>query len=224
MNTCPHCGAEVPLVATTAETWKAVTAALTRGSRTIAEAEISSVGLADRATSARFIDHVLACVYSWPFEGELQAILHHIDQAFGMAPRPQHFTKFDHCEECAEHDRMLRSRTVKTITRTDLGTLGWDPINFTTDQGWAYYFPALARFAVMPPIWRDRGHYAIFLANDLSHRRFDFCARDRRHAVAGLIEWIATNEEQLSGGHSLSHGLWQSWSDGARLWRSDYLL
>ena len=95
-----------------------------------------------------------------------------IDQEFGMAPRPEHFTKFDHCDECAKHDRTLRSRTVKTITRADLGTLGWDPINFTTDEGWAYYFPALARFAVMPAIWRDRDRYATFLANDLSRRRF----------------------------------------------------
>jgi hypothetical protein len=49
--------------------------------RTIAEAEIFSLGLVDRADAARFIDHVQACVYSWPFEADVQTILHDIDQA-----------------------------------------------------------------------------------------------------------------------------------------------
>jgi hypothetical protein len=223
MNTCPHCGIEVPAIAMTAEAWKGVTYALTSGSRTMAEAEIYSLGLADRAASARFVDHVRACVYSWPFEGEVQAILHDIDQAFGMVPRPQHFTKIECCEECAGYDRMLRSRTVKTITRDDIGGLGgWDPINFINDQGWAHYFPTLARFALMPPIWLDRERYANMLAADLSRRpRLDFCTPDQRRAVAALIEWIATHEKQLAGSHSLKYLEWQSWSDGARIWRGD---
>jgi len=40
-------------------------------------------------------------------------------QAFQDCPRPEHFTNF-HCEECAEHDDTLLSRTPDTITRQDV--------------------------------------------------------------------------------------------------------
>jgi len=193
MNACPHCGADVPVVTMTAPAWRGVIDALERGSRTIAEAEIFSLGLADRADAKRFIDHVKACVYSWPFEAEVQAILHDIDQAFGTTPRPEHFTNFKHCFECAEADEMLLSRTVKTITRDDIGD--WASVFLLTDEGWAYYFPALARFAVIPNIW---GRQEYDFGRDLSARfpRLDFFTREQRFVIATLMEWIAAHGKQ----------------------------
>jgi hypothetical protein len=167
-NICPHCGANVPIVNMTAAAWAAATAALTRGSRTLAAAEISSLGLVGDAGSQRFVDHVLACVFSWPFDAEQSAVLGVIDQAFADVARPDHFTDFRHCSECADHDQTLCSRTVTTIRRDDLGNQGWDPIGFSKEQGWAYYLPALARFAIVPTVWPGRDPYVVLLASHLS--------------------------------------------------------
>ena len=209
--------------------WEAVTAALVNGSRTLAAAEISSLGLAESVPAKRFVDHVLACVVSWPFDAEHSAVLENIDRAFAGIARPEHFTEFTHCIECADHDQTLNNRTVTTISRDDLGNPGWDPINFTTEQGWGYYLPALARLALMPTIWQGRDPYVVLLASHLSwdgpdNRRLRFCTRDQRLAIASLIGWIAENEHRLNGlpfdAQDFYHPSWQSWHDGADVWRS----
>src|SRR5262245_43226978 len=79
-------------------------------------------------------------------------ILTAIDAAFGAWPRPQHFTDYRHCCECAEHDELLRSRDRSTLLQADVGNAGWDPICFCSAEGIAYYFPALARFALAEPV------------------------------------------------------------------------
>jgi hypothetical protein len=76
------------------------------------------------------------------------AILSEIDTAFGTVERPEHFTNFTHCEECAEHDELLRTRDRDTLRIEDVGNPGWDPICFCSPNGIAYYFPALARLAL----------------------------------------------------------------------------
>ena len=76
-----------------------------------------------------------------------EVILRQVDEAFASAPRPEHFTDFGHCDECLAHDRLLRSRDRETLQRTDLPE-GNDPMCFISPAGFAYYFPALARFAV----------------------------------------------------------------------------
>ncbi len=226
---CPHCGANVPIVNMTIAAWANVTTALTNGSRTLAAAEISSLGLVGDAEAKRFIDHVSACVFSWPFGAEQSAVLGAIDQAFAGVTRPDHFTDFKHYSECAEHGQTLHSKTVTTIRRDDLGNQGWDPIGFTNEHGWAYYFPALARFAMMPAIWPARDPYVVLLASHLSwdgpdNRRLRFCTPEQRRAVASLISWIAENEQLLDclpfDPRDFYHASWQSWHDGADVWRN----
>lgn len=58
------------------------------------------------------------------------------------ASRPEHFTDRNHCCECADHDDLLRSRNIDSLTIDDLGNPGWDPICFVTDKAFFYYFPA----------------------------------------------------------------------------------
>ena len=64
---------------------------------------------------------------------------------FGNAERPEHFTNHTHCCECQEHDEVLRAAAPETIDRESLGSMGWDPITFTTDEGFKYYLPGLIR-------------------------------------------------------------------------------
>lgn len=64
------------------------------------------------------------------------------------AKKPEHFTNFTHCEECAEHDETLRNSSVEIIGMEELGKLGWDPMCFCTIEGKKYYMPALMRLCV----------------------------------------------------------------------------
>lgn len=62
-------------------------------------------------------------------------ILTGIDAAFCGIGRPEHFTNFTHCEECAEHDELLRMRDRETLCLEDVGNPGWDPICFCSSSG-----------------------------------------------------------------------------------------
>ena len=74
-----------------------------------------------------------------------------VDKAFGGIDRPEHFTNYTHCEECAEHDETLRAKPRVLLTRKDLGTLGWNPVTFCHLGAKAYLFPRLARELLAEP-------------------------------------------------------------------------
>jgi hypothetical protein len=74
-------------------------------------------------------------------------LLDRLSRTFSRHPRPIHFTSSQHCCECAEHDQTLSSQTPASISVKELGNPGWDPICFVNDEGFLYYFPALARLA-----------------------------------------------------------------------------
>ncbi len=62
--------------------------------------------------------------------------------------RPNHFVDYTHCEECAEHDEVLRNSRIDTIGLDELGNPGWDPMCFVDVYGFKYYLPALIRLCV----------------------------------------------------------------------------
>jgi len=64
------------------------------------------------------------------------------------APRPEHFTRFDHCCECEEHDHTLLAADIDTIGMDKLGSPAWDPLCFATAEGKKYYLPALVRLSL----------------------------------------------------------------------------
>jgi hypothetical protein len=108
-----------------------------------------------------------------------------VEQAFAGVPRPDHFTDFEHCEECAEHDQTLITCTPDTIGMDELGNPGWDPICFITRQGFQYYMPGLARIALA----RENFYLGQFLFH-LNHERLSSLNAAQRHAVRNLLEYI----------------------------------
>ena len=62
--------------------------------------------------------------------------------------RPEHFTNYKHCEECAEHDETLRNADIDTIGLDVLGNPGWDPICFTSVEGKKYFMPSFIRLSI----------------------------------------------------------------------------
>src|SRR5262245_66457527 len=63
-------------------------------------------------------------------------------------PKPEHFTNYRHCCECAEHDATLLAQDVNSISLEQLGTPGWDALCFASPEGFLYYVPALIRITL----------------------------------------------------------------------------
>jgi hypothetical protein len=64
------------------------------------------------------------------------------------ADKPEHFTDYRHCCECAEHDETLLHADLETIGLDELGNPGWDPICFASPEGKKYYVPAFVRLTL----------------------------------------------------------------------------
>ena len=62
--------------------------------------------------------------------------------------KPVHFTNYEHCEECAEHDETLLSKTIDSIGLDEIGKEGWDPICFCSNEGKIYYMPSFIRLSL----------------------------------------------------------------------------
>jgi len=118
-----------------------------------------------------------------------------IDEAtevFGKVARPEHFTDFTHCSECAEHDGTLSAHTPDTITREALGHPGWDPMTFATDTGFRYFLPALIRMALTGT---SDGYYIDqFLSQVIRdgprNTRWCACTVEERAVVRKALNWL----------------------------------
>jgi len=130
------------------------------------------------------------------------AILDAVAQAFAAIERPEHFTNHTHCDECWEHDELLRARDLDTLSIADVGSMAWNPITFAQPQGFAYYMPALARLA-LEPMPKDLDWYGYIILFELRrdgprNERWLFCSPEQRAAVVRLIEHLySTRAEQI---------------------------
>ncbi|HXG68159.1 MAG TPA: DUF6714 family protein [Blastocatellia bacterium] len=126
-------------------------------------------------------------------------ILDAITQAFSLCERPEHFTNYTHCCECFEHDELLRSRDPETLCMDDVGNMGWDPICFISSEGFAYYFPALARLALSPPdsYWYGPQLFWHLILDGEQNRRWQHFTPEQRRAVATLLEHLVETRAEL---------------------------
>ena len=193
---CKYCRTLVPRFTLEEDEFQAIVRALSNGSKTLAAGELKYFAHCQDSEAQTWVDHLLCCVHAWPNTKIDQQVLQLIDQAFDGIPKPEHFTDHTHCDECEEHDQTLRRRTRETLRREDLGNLGWDPITFSSEEGIAYFFPALARFALVPDVWIQHGWYGIQLLSHLSYesginRFLAWCSPRQREAVYALLEHLS---------------------------------
>lgn len=196
---CSYCRTLVPQLNVSEAGFRAILAAFR--SKTLAEAELRHDTGCTEKDAKDWVAHITECQFSWPLTAEDQAILARIESVFEGIPKPEHFTRYQHCSECAEHDATLRSKTRKTLTRTDLGTLGWSPIDFCNMEGIAYFFPALAHHALLPAL-SEYGLYCdefvYYLASGpISTEFLLWCQPAQRQAIYGLIQHLATTRNEL---------------------------
>ena len=118
-------------------------------------------------------------------------------------PKPEHFTDFRHCCECAEHDQVLLSNDVDSIGLTELGNPGWDPICFCNAEGFLYYMPALIRLTL--ETMNDQQYIDQFLfhliGDGRDNRRVSACNHEQRKFIARFLEYLVENySSQLDDG------------------------
>ena len=111
-------------------------------------------------------------------------------------PKPEHFTDYGHCCECAEHDQTLLAFDVDSIGLEQLGNPGWDPLCFSSTEGLIYYMPALIRL-IVDTIENPQESY---LDQMLFHLIKDgprnslviACSAEQRRFVAQFLEYLIT--------------------------------
>jgi len=138
-----------------------------------------------------------------------------IREAFASAARPERFTDRDHCCECAEHDDLLRSRDLDSLKVEEVGNPGWDPICFATDEGFLYFFPALARLALDDPTYGQGWYFEQLLFHltyeDSSNRRLLAATPRQKDAVVLLLRHVQVTRPTLVTEHlcekALQHAL-----------------
>ena len=107
-------------------------------------------------------------------------------------PKPEHFTNFNHCEECEEHDQALLAVDIDTIGLDELGNPGWDPICFASPEGKKYYLPAFIRLSLhtmKDDFYLDQ--FLFHLEGDGPNNAFyKSCTKEQRNFIACFIECV----------------------------------
>jgi hypothetical protein len=109
-------------------------------------------------------------------------------------PKPEHFTNYRHCCECAEHNETLLAYDVNTIGVGQLGNPGWDPLCFVSPEGFLYYLPALIRLTMDTmdkPQERYLDQFLFHLIRDgKDHDLVRACSLEQRAFIAGFLEYL----------------------------------
>lgn len=128
---------------------------------------------------------------------DLESVLRNLYSAFSDCKRPEHFTDYEHCEECAEHDEVMRSATLDTLDSVHLGGPGWAPFSFLTVEGFAHYMPRILELAVTG---KGNEHGDLFLSDILfqlvpgeEYDRFKNYSTAQRQAVLGALLYAKEN-------------------------------
>ena len=115
-------------------------------------------------------------------------------------PKPEHFTDYRHCCECAEHDQTLLACDIDSIGLEQLGNPGWDPLCFCSPEGFIYYMPALIRLTV-DTIDNPRETYLDQMLFHLikdgpGNNLVGACNEEQRRFVAEFLEYLMTEHTE----------------------------
>lgn len=124
-------------------------------------------------------------------------------ELFSAVERPEHFTHYQHCCECAEHDATLQQRDPQSLRYEDLNP-GWDPICFVTDAGFRYYFPGLVRLALSgsaDSYYLDQFLFHLTYDGPRNRRWQSFSPEQRRYVVQLLEHLLETSTVEIERNH-----------------------
>jgi hypothetical protein len=150
-----------------------------------------------------------------------QEIINAVHESFGTESRPPHFTNYTHCCECAEHDELLSSRDLDSLLLEEVNNAGWDPICFTTSEGFRYYIPALVRLAYESATSSDWYFPQLLfhlIGDGPQNRRVVCCSRAQRDVIATFLWHVVESKSELIAEYGIEEELQRAieiWSDNA---------
>jgi hypothetical protein len=120
--------------------------------------------------------------------------------------KPAHFTNFNHCEECAEHNQTLINSDIERIGLSELGNGGWDPLCFCSTDGMKYYLPALIRLCFES--METDFYFAQLLfhleSNGKNNAFFAACNPQQRRFIASFVEYMINHHAEKIAVNSCS--------------------
>jgi hypothetical protein len=112
-------------------------------------------------------------------------------------PKPVHFTNYQHCCECAEHDETLLAHDRDSIGLGQLGSPSWDPLCFSSAEGLMYYIPAMIRLTldtIENPHETYLDQMLFHLIQDgKDNRLVSACNVEQRRFIADFLEHLIDN-------------------------------
>ena len=134
-------------------------------------------------------------------------------------PKPEHFTDYRHCCECAEHDQTLLTFDIDSIGLEQLGNPGWDPLCFSSPEGLIYYMPALIRLTVdtiSKPSESYLDQMLFHLIKDGPRNSLvSACNEDQRRFIAQFLEYLITDHAETIASYTFgsddvlrAHEIW----------------
>lgn len=133
-----------------------------------------------------------------------------IDAAFSGVARPDHFYRNPvHCDECAEHDELLRTHDRFALTMEQIGHMSWDPVTGASPHGFAHLVPALVRLVFSTeddPIGWYGEQFIFHLERDgKRNERWLYCSPEQRAAVAATLEHLIDTRAGLLEQYMVEH-------------------
>lgn len=141
--------------------------------------EVLKLLMMDSTTSGRIHPRLEQCVTE-------------LAHAFREAERPDHFTNYQHCDDCAAHDETLRQLSVGKLRLEHVGNPAIDPISFVTEEAFRYLLPGLAQIAIA---WPEE-YFVRFLGHLLPERIRHFTDAEYRALVHFLKSLRAEADRQ----------------------------
>lgn len=111
--------------------------------------------------------------------------------------KPEHFTNHRHCCECAEHHETLLAHNVDSISISELGKPGWDPLCFSSAEGILYYMPAMIRLTLdtintMEEMYLEQLLFHLTYKAD-ENRVLKACGEEQRKFIARFFDYLNEN-------------------------------
>lgn len=132
--------------------------------------------------------------------------------------KPEHFTDYLHCEECADHDETLLQFEIDTLGLEELGNPGWDPICFCSPEAKLYLTPALIRLSL--ETISDHFYFGQFLFHleyqGKQSAYYVFCSPLQRAFISRFIEFMILTypfEIEYNSYVDEAFSVYQIWSD-----------
>jgi hypothetical protein len=143
-----------------------------------------------------------------------------VTKAFEDQARPEHFTDYRHCCECAEHDALLASRDLESLRLDDVNNGGWDPMCFATADGFRYYLPALVRLALesakLEREWYLPQLLFHLIGDGPRNRRVEACSQPQKRAIAAFLWQVLESRIELISSYGIEEEVRRAieiWSD-----------